>query len=201
MPIFVYVLLGIALLISALLFTKIKIFVCYENDVKIYGKFLFYRFDIIPKKPKIKKAKKSKKKSQKPKETKFPLQEQVKEKSLPSKIWDMRTALLKILEKFSRKLHFKFIKLRVVIGCDNAAKTALVYAGVNQGISYLIEILRNISNVDVSSRADISVNSDFISQKSEFEGKIELYMRVTSVIYVGFHAIKEYIKFKSNKED
>ena len=47
MPVFVYILLGITLLITALLFIKVKVFVIYENDVKVYGKFLFFKFNIF----------------------------------------------------------------------------------------------------------------------------------------------------------
>ena len=76
-----------------------------------------------------------------------------------------------------------------------------MYAGANQGIAYILETLRNISNVDVAKNSDVYVNADFISQKSEFESKIELYIRVAPLISVGIHALKEYIKLKSTKED
>ena len=86
------------------------------------------------------------------------------------------------------------------VSCSDAAKTALAYAGVNQGISYIVEILRNISNVELANHSDIDVQSDFISQKSEFVGKIQLYIRVLPLLSVGIHAIIEYFKFKSTKE-
>ena len=192
-----YIVLGIALLIAAILFTKIRLIICYEDDLRVYAKILFLRFKIVPskdKKPKTKKAKKKKEKAALPEKKK-------EEKSIAVKLWEMRSVLSEIVSKFLGKLHFKFLKLRINIACDNAAKTALLYAGANQGVAYIIEILRNISNVDVSSRSDVFVGADFISQKSEFEGKIELYIRVLPLISVGLHAFTEYTKFKSAKED
>ena len=192
-----YIVLGIALLITAILLTKLRLIICYEDDLRVYAKILFLRFKIVPskeKKPKVKKAKKKKEKTALPAKKK-------EEKSIAIKLWEMRSVLIKIISKFLGKLHFKFLKLRINISCDNAAKTALLYAGANQGVAYIIEVLRNISNVDVSSHSDIFVGADFISQKSEFEGKIELYIRVLPLLSVGLHAITEYAKFKSTKED
>ena len=202
MPTFVYVLMGIALLIALLLLSKVRVIFSYEDSLRIYARFLFIKIGIVP--SKVKKPKKKKK--EKPKAPSLPAPADTeaipkKEKSTVSKLWEMRSALLEIIKKFLGKLHFKFLKLRINIACDNAAKTALLYAGANQGVSYIIEILQNISNVDVTNKSDIFVNADFISQKSDFEGKIELYIRVAPLILVGVHALKEYIKFQSTKED
>ncbi len=197
MPIFVYILLGIALIIALLLLSKIKVYVCYEDSLRVYARFLFIRIALFPKKQKKKIGKKKKKTTSVPEQA---VVEKPKEKSLAFKLWEMKSVLLEVLKKFLNKLHFKFITLRVNVACSDAAKTALMYAGVNQGISYIIEILRNISNVEVASHSDILVKSDFISQKSEFKGKIQLYIRVFPLILVGFHAIFKYFKFMSNKE-
>ena len=201
MPIFVYILLGIALLITLLLISKVKVNIVYDSSLRVYARFLFIRVSLFPIKPKIKKKKKKKTKKKKlPDEQSVAPSEKPKEKSVAYKLWEMKSALLEIIKKFLNKLHFRFITLRVVVACNNAAKTALAYAGVNQGIAYIIEILRNISNVEVAKNSDISVQSNFISQESEFEGKIQLYIRVISLIKVGIFAITKYFKIKSNKE-
>ena len=199
MPIFVYILLGIALLIALLLISKVKVYVCYDDSARVYARYLFVRLSLFPKKPKVKKEKKRKKKPKTDTEI-VKQDEKAKEKSLVAKLWEVRSVLIETLKRFFNKLHFRFITLKARVACSDAAKTALAYAGVNQGISYIIEILRNVSNVEPANRADISVQSDFISQKSEFECKIQLHIRVYSLIYVGFCAIIDYFKFKSTKE-
>jgi len=195
-----YIILGIALLIAAILFTRLRVFICYEDSLTVYTKIWFLRFKIVPTREKKPKKKRTKKKKKEPSKSTLP-EEQKKEKSIVTKLWEMKSVLTEVLSRFLGKLHFRFLKLRINIACDNAAKTALLYAGANQGVAYIIEILRNISNVDISSRSDVSVNANFISLKSEFEGKIELYIRVLPLISVGLHALKEYTKFKSTKED
>lgn len=198
MPIFVYVLLGIALLIALLLITKVRVFICYDDSLRAYARLWFFKFNIFPEK--VKRTKKEKKKKRQTAEAVVTVKPK-KEKSIPKKLWEMKSLLSSIISKFLDKIHFRFLKLKINIACDNAAKTALLYAAANQGVAYIIEILRNISNVDVSENSEIYVNSDFISRQSDFEGKIELYIRVLPLLTVSFHSLKEYEKYKSTKED
>ena len=197
MPVFVYVLLGIALFITILCISKLRLIITYEDDLKVYAKFWFLHLRLYPEKPK--KPKKDKKKPKPPTHTEDLTPK--KKKSIVSKLWEMRTLLSNIIAKFLNKLHFKFIRLKIKVSCENAASTALAYSGATQGVAYIIEILDNISNVDISSRSDISVDADFLSLESELQGKIELYIRVLPLAYVGICSLADYIKFKSTKED
>ena len=104
--------------------------------------------------------------------------------------------LLHAIEKFLGKVHFKFIRLNVVVGCENATSTALLYGAASQGVAYLIETLDNISNVDISKRSEISIWSDFVSQKSTLNGKIVLYISFAHILYVLMHFLKKMIKSK-----
>ena len=198
MPIFVYVLLGVALLITLLLITKVRIFVCYDDSLSAYARLWFLKFMIYPEKEKRQKKEKKKPSLSAPATV---VEQPKKEKSVAKKLWEMKAILSKIISKFLEKIHFRFLKIKINISCDNAAKTALLYAGATQGVSYLVEILQNISNVDVVNQSQVCINSDFISQKSDFEGKIELYIRVLPLITVGIHSFIEYFKYKSLKED
>ena len=199
MPIFVYILLGIALLITLILFSKVRLFICYEDSLRIYAKFWFFKISIFPKKKK--KKKKSPVQQRTPTTTTTTPQPQPKKESILKKLWKLRVVLVDLISQFLEKLHFRFIKLRILVACDNAAKTALVFSGASQGVAYIIGILSNISNVDVTKNSDVSVDADFISLESQFESKIELYIRVCSLISVGFHALKEYVKHKSNTKN
>lgn len=195
MPIFVYILLGIALLIAFVLLSKVRFFICYEDSLRVYAKFWFFKFSILPEKEK--KPKKSKKKE--PSTSVIKQTDEKKEPSIPRKLWEMRKALCEITNKFLSKVHFRFLKLKINVSCENAAKTALLYSAANQGVVYIIEILRNISNVDVTRKSDVSVNADFISLKSDLEGKIELYIRVVPFLSVWMQSMDTI--FNSTKED
>ena len=53
MPTFVYILLGIALLITFLLSSKIKLFIIYEQTLTVYVRYLFFKFPLIVDEDKI----------------------------------------------------------------------------------------------------------------------------------------------------
>lgn len=206
MPVFVYVLLGIALLLILLFSSKVRLIINYDESLSVYAKFLFLKFNIISdeeKKPSRKKKKTAKAKSGKSKgeASKTPAKEKKADKPLMTKLFELKEIILTLINKFFKKLHFKFIKLRIVIASDNAAKTALMYGGVTQGVSYILELLRSVSTVEIDKSSDISVTTDFLSQKSEFEGTVELYVRVFPVLVIGLDTIKNYIKYKSKTEE
>lgn len=198
-----YIILGIALLISVLLLLRAKVIISYDEVLRVYFRLAFFKMRLFPAKPRKQKKKKSKKKkTQKtPVSTEKKSDEYKKDDGVVSKLWAMREILLNTINKFLGKLHFKLIKLNIVVAGDNAASTALLYGATTQGVAYLIEILDTISNVDISKRSEISVRSDFISQKSSFEGKIVLYISVVHIIYVGLHFLKKLIKSKIKMEE
>ena len=192
-----YIILGIILLIGLLLLSRVKLIINFDTDLKVYLRFLFIKFNLFPepsKMPKRKRKKKKKESSSSSQTANDGSSQKKKDDSVVTKLWAIREVLLHTIEKFLGKVHFKFIRLNVVIGCENAASTALLYGAASQGVAYLIETLDNISNVDISKRSEISVRSDFISQKSELNGKIELYISVVHIIYVIIHFLKKFLK-------
>ena len=198
-----YIILGIALLICLFLMLRAKIIISYNEELRAYFKLSFIKFRLFPAKPKkIKKRKKKQKRKTKASASDNKnVVEAKKDDGVVSKLWAMREILLHTISKFLGKLHFKFIKLNIVVSADNAASTALLYGATTQGVAYLIEILDTISNVDINKKSEISVRSDFISQKSSFEGKIVLYISVFHIIYVGIHFLKKLIKSKMKVEE
>lgn len=195
-----FIILGIALLICVILLLRLKLVISCDENIKVYIKFLFFKINLYPKNNKKQKKKKSKSKSPKPVPTKEK-DEHEKENTALSKLWSMRKILLTTIEKFLGKLHFKFIRLNVVVGCENAAATALLYGAASQAVAYIIEVLDNISNVDISKMSDISVQSDFISQKTTVNGKIILKISVCHIIHVLLHFLKSIIKSKIKTEE
>ena len=193
-----FIILGITLLIGLILVLRVRLVINFDDDLCVYLRFLFFKYRIYPEKPK--KANSKRKKSKKSKNTKAEAstksEEPKKEDTVVSKLWAIRKVLLTTIEKFLGKVHFKFVKLNAVVGCENAAATALLYGAVSQGVAYLIEVLDNISNVDISKRSEISVKSDFVSQKSSLDGKIVLYISVVHLLYVLAEFLKKMLKSK-----
>ena len=196
-----YITLGIALLICMLLSLRVKVIISYDRILRAYLRILFLKYDLIP----YKEKKQSKKKKKKEKKSSLPREKSASNEkedvSVAKKLYSIREVLIHTIEKFLGKLHFKIMKLSIVVSCENATLTAIAYGATTQGVSYLLATLDTISNVDVAKKSQISVRSDFISQKSSFEGKIVLYISVIHIIYVGWHFLKKYIKSKTKTED
>ncbi len=204
MPVFVYILLGIALLITLLLFARVKVYIIYDDVLKLYARLWFIKINISilkllgnAKKKKVKK----KEKAQKKLEALGDRADIKKQNPILLKLTEIKV-ILDALFVFLKKIHFRFLKLRINVACEDAATTALVYAGATQGVSYIIELLRNISKVDVVENSDVLVKADFISQKPEFEAQIVLHFLLKD--YIRFNYLKESREKKSShskKED
>ena len=188
MPVYAYILLGIALLLAFIifiLFSKVKAIISYDDRLIIYAKLYFIKINLsIPdllKKSKIKKEKRRNKFHQKQinngQELLPPLTETLEE---------IKILLDALINHFLHKIRFYFVRLKVEIGCEDAATTALAYAGVSQVIGYIIELLRNVSSVDMSKNSDVSVNANFISQKSTVDAHIVLKFRVIDYLIFDF---------------
>ncbi len=201
MPVWVYIVGAILLFLALLLSLKVNIIVSYKEELKVYLRVLFVRIRLYPKKVKLKEKKKRTKKKKAPQETEEILPESEEKPLSPVKVvWEIREAVLSLANKCMGGLHFKFARLNIEVGCSDAAKTALVYGTVVQGVAYLVEYLDTISNVEISRFSQINVCSNFISQKSHAEGKITLYIRVFSAFKILIHALKTYFTYKSTKD-
>lgn len=201
-PTWCFVLGAILLLIGLILSIKIKMIFAYDSSFYVYVSILFFKIRIFPSKEK-KKSKKSEKKKKKrnPAQVSAPKpKEKLRASQITKIISIMSHTLIGLLKDFFGKIHFKFIKIYADIGCDDASKTALAYGSITQSVAYFIELLDNVSNVNVSSSSSIDIRSNFISQKSEFELNCLLYIRVISLFSVGIKALKAYFKYKNVQE-
>ena len=201
MPVYAYILMGIAFLLALILFilfSKAKVVISYDDRLKIYAKFYFIKINLsipdIIHQSSIKTEKRRKKFHEKEQKKGNPLPRAIEETIAEIRI------LLDALIGLLHKIRFYFVRLRVDIGCDNAATTALVYAGVSQAIGYIIELLRSISNVDMSKHSDVSVNANFISQKSDVDAYIVLKVRVIDYLIFDFLSNRN-PKIKKNTEN
>lgn len=208
MPPYVYVIIGVVLLIAIILALKVKLVLVYENEFSAYWQILFLKIPFSFDENKEKKKKKKKKKAAKknvapaqgaPKEKKTTKEE--KKPSVLSHLIKFREIIFEILQISLGKLHFQFTKLNILVGTDNAASTALAYSAVCSGVSCLIALLEEISNVDISRFSDINVQANFLSDKSLFEGKVVLYCRVLPLLSILTKVLKLFYKIKLDSED
>lgn len=137
-----------------------------------------------------KKAKKEKKKQEK---------KDAKKEDEPKRSvldWlDIATSVLKVLfGRFAKHLRIKIAKLRINVATGDAASTAILYGVVIQSVAYIIEILQSITNVDGLKKADIAVNTDYLSESTTVELKFVFSLRVWHLFSILFGTIGRALK-------
>ncbi len=97
-------------------------------------------------------------------------------------------------EKFTRHFHIKIARLKVNVATGDAASTAIMYGAIVQSVAYVIELLQRITNVDGLEKADISVNADYLSEKTSLDLCFVFSMRVWHLFDILFGIIGRAIK-------
>ena len=120
------------------------------------------------------------------------------EKMVSSPILNQLKALLKILRilfnTFRQNIHVKFSKIHVRVGTNDAAKTAILYGAISTAVVGIVELLDAITNLDKIKDSSISVEPDFLSDKTDVKIDIMLHITVFGLIKV---LMKSFLKYFS----
>ena len=92
-------------------------------------------------------------------------------------------AVFKTLGKLLKALKIEIEQLNIVIACEDASQTALVYTGITQSLNGALEYLDTVSSVDVAKNAQISIQPSYTTTKSLFSGKVNVYVGVLFFLY------------------
>ena len=90
-----------------------------------------------------------------------------------------------ILE-FLSKAKVDLKELKISIGSDDAAKTALLTTGVHQAANVLCAVLHRFSKFRCNSKK-MMISSDFLSEKSDFSLHLDISCTVIHIIRVYLH--------------
>lgn len=85
---------------------------------------------------------------------------------------------------FLGRFHFHFTRIRIAVGSDNAAKTALLTTTISSAIEPTLYFIARHSNLHVSKNADICVYPDFLAEDIKFDVKLAFSMSLGSFIWV-----------------
>lgn len=191
-----YILLAIALLICLLLSLKINLHIIYEDELRIYLRILFIKIPIVPDDDSgfdISKLTKNKKDADE-----GDLQEAKGSNQSSSSIIDKLNSVRKVLSIFSdafhKHLHVKLTKIHIRVATPDAAQTAILYGAISTAIVCIIEVIESITNLDRIKKSSISVEPDFLSEKTDIKLRISLYVSVLGAIKV---LMKSFIKYYS----
>ena len=205
------------ILLVLLMFLKVRLCLVYEDEFSVKIKVLLFNITLFPrsvKKPKpknfsIKALQKKQNKLNKKKlkkqsaETSEKTESQDTKKDKATKIKDIleliKIILDNVISPFGRYLKVEIIKMHITAGTDDPAKTAVIYGGICQLTSYIVELLSNLTNVDVKKTNSIIVNPDFLEGKTSAKINITLGLRVWHSISLALKFFMAYIKRKNQK--
>jgi len=209
----------IALVIAALLLTRIKIVIEYADELILSAKVLFFKIKIIPKKEKkvkpsaytkkklLKRQKKEADKEKKRLEKKAAKKAEAKEAGAQSEkkkkkppILDtvrlVRLLLSIFLRRFFGHLRIDLARLNITVGGEDAAATAITYGYLCQSVAYLVEILDRFTNLKRTRKTEISVRPEFTAEKTVLDLHIAFSLTVAQALDIVFRTAFGYVKTK-----
>ncbi len=194
-----YILLGIALLIGLILSLRINLHIIYEDNLKVYLRILFIRLEILPNTSKVFGFNKQKKKK---KELPVRVVKDIKDAdstspSVLDKLNSIREIISILSEAFHNHLHVKFSKIHIRVATGDAAKTAILYGAVSTAVACIIDMIDDIANLKPLKESSVSVEPDFLSEKTDIKLNIVLYMSVAGTIKT---LLQSFIKYYSLKD-
>lgn len=101
--------------------------------------------------------------------------------------------------KFFGYLRVDIAKIHINVATEDAAKTALLFAAVSQGVAALADLLDSITNVKTTKKTDICINPDFTSDKTAADIDISFSILVWQVLATLIKTAFQYFKLMNKK--
>lgn len=193
--IFLYVFLGFILFLLILLCCPVKVFVSFKNSLVVRMKFLFFSFDLFPKKKKkqvIVEEEKNEKIQFKTHDNK--ILSIIKEEGFFGFLRILKVVadiLFDSARKVLKKIHISSFDLYMLVAKDNAADTAVDFARVYALISYATSVL--LRNVD-ESKYYIEVIPGFNEAECKVDFSSKFYFFPISMLGIALGALFKFVK-------
>lgn len=198
------IILGIIAFFVLLLSVKVAVTVRYEDDVTVSVKWLFLKFNILPKHEKEEKPKKEKKKKEKPKEESEVIPEPKKKKDnmfvrfyrnkgvegVVQLLKDAANAVGGMFKRIGRAFLFEELIISLTVGAGDSAETAIKYSKTCSAAFPAMGLI--VSTMRVK-KYNIEINPDFIYGKNEAKLHTQISVRpirlINAVIFVAFELL------------
>ena len=111
----------------------------------------------------------------------------------PKETLDMLLAILKRAYTLTKgKLRIEFCKLHLYLATGDAASTAILYGVALQSTAYLLQWTQDHFNEILRHNGDMTVEPDYLSQKSSIELDLRLRVRGFRAIAIGLGMLHTY---------
>lgn len=149
----------------------------------------------------LKKALKAKKKQEKsPKPPKSgEVASPTKKRSVVDSLELIKELLSVLIPKTAKRVKIKATRIIINVATDDAAKTALLFPAVNGAVLGLVTYLDDASKFKGLDRSNISVNADFVSEKTTADIDISFSLRGKHVLEILFATALRYVTEKNKK--
>ncbi len=108
-------------------------------------------------------------------------------------------ALGGLIKSFGKHLKIKTVRMNITVATGDAARTAVVYGTVCQGVAYIMELLYNLTGFTVKRNGEVTVVPDFTAESSTLDLKFVFKLRVWHVFAMIFSAGIAFLKKKLKK--
>ena len=217
--VFLYILLGILLLIFLISLIRVQFFALYSDDLTLTLKILFFKIKLLPQdeEKKEKKEKKPKKEKKKKKEEEKPEKDKKEKEKKPSLLAQLKdkhgvTGLIELfrsaaniatgmLKGIISHVVFEKLDVGIMLSGEDAASVALTYGKVCSELYPSINIL---ASATVCRDYNISIEPVFDPEKpTEVYANVHVYLRIIFVlgaaIKAGFRFLILFLKAKFKK--
>lgn len=207
-----HIIAAILCLLILLALLRFRIVLSYTEELSVELRVLFLRFRLYPRKKKVKinrytyKRYRKRLMAQRKKEAEKPRQTSTAPKKKKKR--DLRdnlrlyTYLFKRLyERFLHYFRIDVAKLHVTVATGDAAKTAILTGVVSQSVAYVLEILRNHTNVHRAYRANVAVIPDYLGERSTVSCKLSFSLRVYQIIDLGIRFFYHFLVGRVRRQE
>jgi len=209
------ILLGVLLFLLLLCLIPVYVCIVYDGEVTLGVRALGIRIPILPKKKKkihlrrfsaarvrrlreqerLERLKKLKKKQEAAKKKKAAAEQKKKEKQKqlpppevsdePGTIRILLRIVGDVLDTFFGRLRVKMLRLRITVGASDAAKTAIMYGIVSQGVACLMELVAQKTRYRRVKCAEVEVVPDYLAQKTTADVDLRFGLSLADLIVTG----------------
>ena len=121
-----------------------------------------------------------------------------RKKKAESATFEENLELVKRLVSFffptlAKHLRIDVTRIHIVIGTDEASKTAILYGVTVQAVAYILTLLDRVTNVKTGHSPDVYVDTDFLAEETKVDLKIGFSLRVWHVLHLAFGALFRFI--------
>ena len=193
MPVFCYILAILLLLILLILFLPVFCRIIYREKLTVYLEILCFRFRLYPER--AKKTRNLKKKAKKKTSVPHP-----QKSASPFSQIGLILSIAK--EQYPHVLSaatLRLKRLRMTIGGEDAAKTALLYGEASLALSAFLELLHGFCKFSEDKGA-VSLTPDFLNEGTSLDAVLLLHTNLFRVISLGLRLSFAFVKKKTERQ-